>query len=116
LTVRIRYQKKDEYDWVLVWADTPDGRIMKPFIAELREGIWYADTFDQPLETILSIPVTHWMPIPFDSSIVNGRRGARVDIKPIDDIKNTMDGLNTGKPFVDESYHFDDSQYVLSDY
>ena len=60
-----RMPEKPEYDWVLVQAKfVPEGWYGVPHIAELRDGVWYSDGFDTPLEETAGVAVTHWMPLP----------------------------------------------------
>jgi len=61
------------YDWVLVKVKMePEGWYGVPYIAELRNGVWYAQCLDSPMEEVLSVKVTHWMPIPEDNKALKG--------------------------------------------
>lgn len=56
---------RPEYDWVLVRTKmVPEGWYGVPHIAELRQGVWYSDCCDGPMEHQLGVKVTHWMPLP----------------------------------------------------
>ena len=53
--------EKGEYDWVLVQVKLiPEGWYSVPCVTELRNGVWYADLLDTPLEETLNVKVTHW--------------------------------------------------------
>lgn len=53
-----------QHDWVLVICEfVPEGGYGVPHIAELRNGVWYTDNMDIPLEEAF-VKVTHWMPMP----------------------------------------------------
>lgn len=65
ISVMERLPEKPEYDWVLVSAKAvPEDYNVVPYVAELRNGVWWDDHFDGPLEEIASVKVTHWMPLP----------------------------------------------------
>lgn len=50
-----------DYDWVLVQTDLmPEGFRSVPHVAELRNGIWYSDCCEGPMEEALGVKVTHW--------------------------------------------------------
>jgi hypothetical protein len=57
---------RDKYDWVLVQVKMiPEGWYGIPHVAELRNGVWFAQCLDdKPMEKELSVEVTHWMPLP----------------------------------------------------
>ena len=65
ISVTERLPEKPKHDWVLVATMlVPEERRGVPHIAELRNGVWYAqDSEDVPLERHFSVRVTHWMPI-----------------------------------------------------
>lgn len=53
-----------QHDWVLAACKlVPEGFYGVPHIAELRNGKWWADSGDFPLDEI-GVEVTHWMPLP----------------------------------------------------
>lgn len=53
------------YDWVLVATKlVPENWYGVPHIAELRNGVWYSNSYNTPLESTCDIVVTHWMPLP----------------------------------------------------
>lgn len=53
-----------QHDWVLVACKlVPEGWHGVPHIAELRNGVWWANCYDAPLAEE-GIEVTHWMPLP----------------------------------------------------
>lgn len=63
IPVSERLPEGPEYDWVLVKCTfVPEGGQTVPHIAELRDGIWYCDCCEGPMEEILSIKITHWFP------------------------------------------------------
>jgi hypothetical protein len=67
ISVDERLPEKPDYDWVLVKCQmVPEGYFGVPHIAELRNGIWYSDCYDGPLEETAGVKVTHWMPLPDD--------------------------------------------------
>lgn len=50
-------------DWVLVAVKMdPEGWYGVPFVAELRDGVWY-DRCDVDIERAYSVKITHWKPI-----------------------------------------------------
>lgn len=52
---------KPEHDWVLVKTRLiPEGFYGVPHVAELRDGVWYCDCCDGPMEEGLGLKVTHW--------------------------------------------------------
>lgn len=52
---------KPEHDWVLVKVRLiPEGFYGVPHVAELRDGVWYCDCCDGPMEECLGLKVTHW--------------------------------------------------------
>lgn len=64
-----RLPEKPTYDWVLVKCQmVPEGHFGVPHIAELRNGVWYSDGIDTPLEETCGVKVTHWMPLPGDTN------------------------------------------------
>ena len=65
ISVTERLPDKSEHDWVLVAIVlVPEERRGVPHIAELRNGVWYAQDSDgEPMEHHLGLRVTHWMPI-----------------------------------------------------
>lgn len=65
ISVKDRLPEKSKYDWVLVQIKMiPEGWYGLPHIAELRNGVWFAQCVDNPMEKELSVEVTHWMPLP----------------------------------------------------
>lgn len=66
ISVTEQLPEKPFYDWVLVKAEFREGGTTKPYIAELRNGKWYCDACDTPMEETLSLKVTHWKPIEND--------------------------------------------------
>ena len=55
------------YDWVLVKClMKPEDWFGVPHIAELRDGVWYAQELERPMEETLGIKITHWCPLPGD--------------------------------------------------
>lgn len=57
--------ERGKFDWVLVIAKMiPEGWHGVPAVAELRNNKWYFRDLDEPAEEILSVQVTHWMPLP----------------------------------------------------
>ena len=65
IPVSERLPEKSEHDWVLVATKMiPEGWYGVPHIAELRSGKWYDQFNDEPFEEVLSIKVTHWIPMP----------------------------------------------------
>jgi len=65
ISVKDRLPEKPDFDWVLVQTKmSPENYYGVPHIAELRNGIWFTDMLDDPMEKTLSINVTHWMPLP----------------------------------------------------
>ena len=62
-----RLPKAPEQDWVLVKTHTvPDGNPGMPHMAELRNGVWYCDCCDGPMEETLAILVDAW----FDTELL----------------------------------------------
>jgi hypothetical protein len=67
IAIEERLPQKPDYDWVLVRCKMdPEEYYGLPHIAELRNGIWYSDCYDGPLEETAGVKVTHWMPLPDD--------------------------------------------------
>lgn len=65
-----------DHDWVLVACEfVPEGGYGVPHVAELRNGVWYADCYDIPLEDAW-VKVTHWMPLPDSPNC-----GAKMDLE-----------------------------------
>ena len=65
ISVNDRLPELPVYDWVLVQAKLmPENWYGVPHIAELRNGVWYSDGYNTPLEETCGIVVTHWMPLP----------------------------------------------------
>jgi hypothetical protein len=65
IPVSERLPEKPEYDWVLVATKMdPEGWYGVPHVAELRDGKWFAQGDDKPLEEWCAVKVTHWMPLP----------------------------------------------------
>ena len=64
ISVKDRLPDRKEHDWVLIVGEFLEGGYFVPHIAELRNGIWYVDCYDEPFETLCGVKVTHWMPIP----------------------------------------------------
>lgn len=55
-----------EYDWVLVkTVFVPEGNLGVPHIAELRNGVWYCDCCEGPMEETLSVKVIAWFDMSF---------------------------------------------------
>lgn len=53
------------YDWVLIQCKmVPENYYGVPHIGELRHGVWYSDCYEEPLEEMISVKVTHWCPLP----------------------------------------------------
>ena len=53
------------FDWVLIKIvdkENPDFGSL-PYIAELRNGVWYSNEFDKPIEEVLDMQVVYWKPI-----------------------------------------------------
>lgn len=64
VSVSERLPEKPLYDWVLVQTKlVPENWYGVPHIAELRNGVWYSDRHDTPLEETCGVVVTHWMPL-----------------------------------------------------
>lgn len=62
--IDVNFKLPEGHDWVLVACKLdPEGWYGVPHIAELRNGVWYADCFEVPLENA-GVKVTHWMPLP----------------------------------------------------
>ena len=58
---------RPDYDWVLVKTQfVPEGGLGVPHVAELRNGVWYCDCCDGPMEEILGIKVIAW----FDMQLI----------------------------------------------
>jgi len=66
ISVKERLPQKPTFDWVLVLIKMiPEGWFGIPHVAELRNGVWFAECLDdKPMEKELSVEVTHWMPLP----------------------------------------------------
>jgi len=66
ISVKQELPSREKYDWVLVQVKTvPEGWYGVPHVAELRNGVWFAQCLDdKPMENELSVEVTHWMPLP----------------------------------------------------
>lgn len=57
--------ERPKYDWVLVIARmSPEGYYGVPHVAELINGKWQCTEGVGDMEEILSVKVTHWMPLP----------------------------------------------------
>jgi hypothetical protein len=72
VSVTERLPLAPEYDWVLVKTvfdsgDSFKGSFGVPHVAELRNGVWYCDTCDEPMEEWLHIKVVAW----FDMQLLN---------------------------------------------
>ena len=56
--------QKPDYDWVLVKTEfNPEGWCGVPIVAELRNGVWYCEHCDGPMEETLSLKVIAWFPM-----------------------------------------------------
>lgn len=65
ISVKDRLPEKPMYDWVLVQVKLiPENNYGVPHVGELRNGVWYSDCYDTPLEESAGVRVTHWMPLP----------------------------------------------------
>lgn len=64
ISVKERLPDKNKYDWVLVIGEFAEGGFCVPHIAELRNGIWFVDCYDEPFEELCAITITHWQPLP----------------------------------------------------
>lgn len=65
ISVNDKLPEKSEYDWVLVATKLiPEDWYGVPHIAEFRNGEWYDVYYEKSFEELLSIKVTHWMPLP----------------------------------------------------
>jgi hypothetical protein len=53
------------YDWVLVRVKmVPEDYYGVPQVAELRDGKWYVDKYNEPYEEWCSAKITDWRPLP----------------------------------------------------
>lgn len=69
ISVDERLPKKPDYDWVLVRTLlAPDGNPGVPHIAELRNGVWFTDCCEGPMEKTLNLTVVAW----FDMHLIEG--------------------------------------------
>lgn len=64
-------------DWVLVKIMFEDGSLGVPKIAELREGVWYCDLFEGPMEQVLNVKVIAW----FDMQAISDRRTEKTSLE-----------------------------------
>ena len=65
ISVSERLPERPLYDWVLVAIKlVPENWYGVPHIAELRNGVWYSNSYNTPFESTCGIVVTHWMPLP----------------------------------------------------
>ena len=65
ISVSERLPERPLYDWVLVATKlVPENWYGVPRIAELRNGVWYSNSYNAPFESTCGIVVTHWMPLP----------------------------------------------------
>ena len=65
ISVKDRLPEKPDYDWVLVQCKMlPENYYGIPHIAEIRNGVWFTNVVDLPMEKCLSVLVTHWQPLP----------------------------------------------------
>lgn len=65
VSVKESLPSREKHDWVLVQVKLiPEGWYGVPHIAELRNGVWFDQYLDNPMEKALSVEVTHWMPLP----------------------------------------------------
>lgn len=65
ISVSERLPERPLYDWVLVAIKlVPENWYGVPHIAELRNGVWYSNSYNAPFESTCGIVVTHWMPLP----------------------------------------------------
>lgn len=65
ISVKDRLPERCLHDWVLVQTMLiPEKYYGVPHIAELRDGIWYSNECDKPLEETCGVIATHWMPLP----------------------------------------------------
>lgn len=56
-----RKPERPDYDWVLVkTVFVPEGGEGVPHVAELRNGVWYCDCCEGPMEETLGIKVVAW--------------------------------------------------------
>ena len=70
ISVAERLPEKPMYDWVLVKTELiPEGGSGVPHVAELRNGVWYCDCCDGPMEETLGVKVVAW----FDMQTVKER-------------------------------------------
>lgn len=56
-----------DYDWVLVKTKFNEGGFGVPHVAELRNGVWYCNACEGPMEETLSLKVVEW----FDMELLN---------------------------------------------
>lgn len=65
-----RLPLKPAYDWVLVKTELlPEGFQGVPHVAELRNGVWYCDCCEGPMEETLALKVVAW----FDMELIKDR-------------------------------------------
>ena len=65
ISVSERLPERPLYDWVLVAIKlVPENWYDVPHIAELRNGVWYSNSYNAPFESTCNVVVTHWMPLP----------------------------------------------------
>ena len=71
ISVDERLPEKPPYDWVLVKTEfIPESGSGVPHVAELRNGVWYCDCCDGPMEETLGVKVVAW----FDMQTIKKRR------------------------------------------